>query len=90
MESFNLDKLRSYIPENLPQMPKLPMRMPTWPASHNSMNPDSEAEDDEADDPAVAAQRDLPADTRPTEQGLSIAEPQPISSGPKSNLDLVN
>ena len=94
MDNFNLNKLRSYIPEKLPELPKVTLpRMPSWPAGHSSMNPDSEAEeDDETDDPAIAAgaQRDLPIDTTSTEEGLSIAEPQPISSGPKSDLDLID
>ncbi|TKA76266.1 hypothetical protein B0A55_01844 [Friedmanniomyces simplex] len=93
MDSFNLDKFRSYIPENLPQLPKLPLRMPTWPAGHTSMNPDDEV-DEEADDPVVA-NRDkgkLPVhrSTTEEEEGLSLEAPQPISAGPKSNLDLIN
>ncbi|KAK4954239.1 hypothetical protein LTR10_007669 [Elasticomyces elasticus] len=91
MDSFNLTKLRSYIPENLPQLPKLP-RLPSW---HTSMNPDEEIENDaETRGSAVAATApiipytDNPAP--PTEQGLSLEAPQPISSGPRSNLDLIN
>lgn len=85
MDSLNLNKFRDYIPQNLPKLP----RLPTWPVNHDSMNPDG---NDETDDPALAygEQSDLPADTTSTEEGLAIAEPDPIPAGPKSYLDLIN
>lgn len=87
MEGFNLNKLREYIPKDLPS--RLP-RLPTWPAQHRSMNPDGE--DDDPSTPA-GAQSDLPIASKSTDQlagDLVFSEPKPISSGPKSHLDLIN
>ncbi|KAK0964222.1 hypothetical protein LTR91_018607 [Friedmanniomyces endolithicus] len=96
MDSFNLDKLRSYIPENLPQLPKLPLRMPTWPAGHSSMNPDNEVnEDDDEYGPVMTTgskegKRPVKSRSTITDEGRSFEAPQPISTGPRSNLDLIN
>ena len=81
MESFNLNKIKEYIPKELPNITSPLSRMPTWPTSHSSMNPDDE------DVP--------PADTQPRESeerpiSMVLAEPKPIEPGPKSDLDLIN
>lgn len=79
MDSFNLNRLRDFIPKELP-------RLPTWATQHRSMNPD-----DEEDDLAYGAQPDLPLDTKPASQpSMILTEPTPISNGPKSSLDLIN
>ncbi|EMC91671.1 hypothetical protein BAUCODRAFT_38776 [Baudoinia panamericana UAMH 10762] len=74
MEGFNLNSLRDFIPKRLP-------RLPTWPASNDT---------DDLPGSVTAPQSDLPLDETSTEPALTIAEPMPISSGPKSNLDLLN
>lgn len=76
MESFNLNKLRDYIPKELPQV-SLP-RMPTWKA---------EASEDE--DGLMDTQPETGAE-EPDAETMVLAEPKPIESGPKSNLDLIN
>lgn len=83
MESFNLDKLRSYIPQELPKV-NLP-RMPTWSAANSEREPSApeDGEDDETRQPD--AQEDG-EDDRP----IVLTEPAPIPAGPKSNLDLLN
>lgn len=80
MEGFNLNKLREYIPKELP-------RLPTWPAGHTSMNPD-----EEDGPPALASgiQSEVPLDGTSSEPPMVLTEPKPIQPGPKSNLDLVN
>ena len=82
MSNFNLARLRDYIPKDLPNV-QLP-RMPSWPKTHESMNPD-----DEQDGPSVDSHPlDSPeASQRPM---LALEEPMPIQPGPKSYLDLVN
>ncbi|KAK5165274.1 uncharacterized protein LTR77_009372 [Saxophila tyrrhenica] len=75
MSNFNLTKLRDYIPSNLP-------RMPTWNTA-NSEREVSGADEDDDDPAASAAQED---DDSP----ITMADPQPIAPGPKSNLDLIN
>lgn len=75
MDNFNLSRVKEFLPKELP-------KMPSWPTAHRSMNPDDE---------------DMPVEGSSSEQynekrseSISIAEPKPISSGPKSNLDLIN
>jgi 8-oxo-dGTP pyrophosphatase MutT (NUDIX family) len=87
MEGFNLSKLRDYIPKELPHV-QLP-RLPTWPSNHRSMNPD---EDEGVPSAVLGAQSDLPTDTTSTSEPIALVleDPKPISSGPKSNLDLID
>ncbi|SMY27776.1 unnamed protein product [Zymoseptoria tritici ST99CH_1A5] len=73
--AFNLQSLRDFIPKELP-------RMPSWPA------PTSEDEDDQRPQTGDSADPDAQEHQGPI--SLEDAEPRPIPSGPKSNLDLVN
>jgi isopentenyldiphosphate isomerase len=78
--AFNLNKLRDFIPKDLP-------RLPGW----QSSNPDEEEDYDSR--PGTARTGDS-ADPDAVETNarfsLVFADPQPISAGPKTNLDLVN
>lgn len=74
MESFNIQKLKDYIPTELP-------RLPAW---HASMNPDEE--DDYHNNPPQDNEQEQPQKST----SLAVAEPQPIDSGPRSYLDLIN
>ena len=80
MDNFNLARVREMLPKELPKMPQ----MPSWPAAHRSMNPD----DDET--PAESSSSHEQATNEKGSTSMSIAEPKPISSGPKSNLDLIS
>jgi 8-oxo-dGTP pyrophosphatase MutT (NUDIX family) len=73
--SFNLKSLRDLIPKELP-------RMPSWPA------PTSDDEDDARPQTGDSADPDAQEHRGPIT--LEEADPEPISSGPKSNLDLIN
>jgi 8-oxo-dGTP pyrophosphatase MutT (NUDIX family) len=73
--AFNLKSLRDFIPKELP-------RMPSWPA------PTSEDEDDSR--PQTGDSTDPDAHEHQGPISLEEADPEPIPSGPKSNLDLVN
>ena len=75
MDSFNLNKLKEYIPKELPNVPipSLP-RMPTWPAALS----------DDADD------SDIANTSSQGESSTTLPEPRPLDSGPKGNLDLIN
>lgn len=76
MDSFNLNKLKEYIPKELPQV-QLP-RMPTWKPSN---------EDDEAE---AAGEDDSEEQITMKEEPMVLEDPTPIDKGPKSNLDLIN
>ena len=80
MDSFNLNKLKEYIPKDLPQSPLA--RITSWKSSAETdkdagPSTDTQAEDDNeeiiSDDPPIV-----------------LAEPKPVDAGPKSNLDLIN
>lgn len=75
--AFNLNRLREFIPKELP-------RIPTWASQGEDDENDSRPRDDTEDnvDPD-AVERTGPIN-------MELAEPMPISSGPKSNLDLIN
>ncbi|KAF2721537.1 hypothetical protein K431DRAFT_284693 [Polychaeton citri CBS 116435] len=75
MEEFT-SKMRELLPKELPSLP-------SWPVRHSSMNPD----DDEDDGPSEAKR---PSQSKRPVPDMASLEPKPISSGPKSNLDLLN
>ena len=79
MSNFNLSKLRTYIPNDLPKIP-LPS-LPSWSAANFEREPSAPEEDD--DDPNTSP-------TLNTDVPITLTEPTPIPPGPKSNLDLVN
>ncbi|KAK5117395.1 hypothetical protein LTR62_006013 [Meristemomyces frigidus] len=79
MDSFNFSSLRQYIPQNLPTMPSLP----SWPTDHSSMNP--EDKDDLEVSNSTAPRSEKQSDTM-----FTVEDPTPISSGPKSYIDLIN
>ncbi|KXL44972.1 hypothetical protein M433DRAFT_67753 [Acidomyces richmondensis BFW] len=87
MEGFNLNKLREYIPKDLPS--RLP-RLPSWPAQHRSINPDKSYDDPSTSEGAHADVSASPKSIDERADGLSSPEPKPISLGPKSYLDLIN
>jgi len=79
--NFDFGSLRDFIAKE----------MPRWPSGHRSMNPD-----DDDDAPPVNGRRpsddDINLNTFARHEPITmeIAEPAPIGTGPKSNLDLVN
>ncbi|WPH04735.1 Hypothetical protein R9X50_00763000 [Acrodontium crateriforme] len=79
MDSFNLNKLKEFIPKELP--------IPSWPTSHRSMNPDDE---DEAANNRNAPPVPPKSDRQSSMSAMVLAEPKPITSGPRTNLDLIN
>ena len=78
MDAFNLNKLKDYIPKELPHV-QLP-RMPTWKVG----NPDEDAK--AATQPETEQEEAVPEEP----SSMVLAEPKPIEPGPKSNLDLLN
>lgn len=76
--AFNLNRLRDFIPKELP-------RLPSWPA---------QTFEEDSDDRPSTAQTGDSADPDAIEHDgpimMELAEPMPISSGPKSNLDLIS
>lgn len=76
MDSFNLNKLKEYIPKDLPQV-QLP-RMPTWKTSEEDDAAEAAGEDDSEEQITM---RDEP---------MVLEEPLPIDTGSKTNLDLIN
>ena len=94
MESFTLQKLRDYLPQELPSLP-------SWPTNHSSMNP-ADDEVEEADKGGLSlpyrtvSEGKQPvgssstASSSQTTAEMKLTEPRPIQPGPKSNLDLVN
>jgi 8-oxo-dGTP pyrophosphatase MutT (NUDIX family) len=79
MDSFNLNKLKEYIPKELPQV-QLP-RMPTWKLSDD---------DDAAEAVGDAQEDDSEEQTMMKDEPMILEDPTPIDTGPKSNLDLIN
>ena len=79
MDSFNLNKLKEYIPKELPQV-QLP-RMPTWKLSGT---------EDEAEAMADEQEDDSEEQITMTDEAMVFEDPTPIQAGPKSNLDLIN
>ncbi|KAK3053615.1 hypothetical protein LTR09_005359 [Extremus antarcticus] len=78
MDTFNLSKLRDYIPS--PQDLRLP-RIPTWTAANSEREPTFEDDDDNDLNRSPTLDTDVP---------ITLTEPTPIPPGPKTNLDLIN
>ncbi|KAF2488115.1 NUDIX hydrolase domain-like protein [Neohortaea acidophila] len=76
MDSFNLDKLKQYIPKELPSV-----QLPSWPLTPSR----SAQNEDDADIPTLQDE-----ELNDNGAALSFAEPKAIPPGPKSNLDLIN
>ena len=79
MDSFNLNKLKEYIPKELPQV-QLP-RMPTWKLSGTEDEAEALRDDQEDDSEEQIIMRD---------EAMVLEDPTPIQAGPKSNIDLIN
>ncbi|KAF7193882.1 hypothetical protein HII31_04772 [Pseudocercospora fuligena] len=73
--AFNLNRLKDFIPKELP-------RIPSWSAQE---------EEDESRPGTARTGDSADPDAQETQEPISmvLADPEPISSGPKSNLDLI-
>nr|POE66645.1 uncharacterized protein CFP56_72068 [Quercus suber] len=77
MDGFNLKNLRDMLPKEIP-------KLPSWSTDPNETgNPDATGTTTE--DAPIAVE-----DTATTAEPMSVEAPAPISSGPKSYLDLIN
>lgn len=79
MSGFNLNRLRAMLPKEMPKVP-----LPSWPSEHNSMNPDESVASSIGEAPV------LQVETPDAAEPMSVEPPTPISSGPKSYLDLID
>nr|POE71850.1 uncharacterized protein CFP56_11726 [Quercus suber] len=77
MEGFNLKSLRDMLPTEIP-------KLPSWSNNPDDMNSNNSTGAPSADAPIAVE------DAASTAEPMSVEPPAPITSGPKSYLDLIN